>query len=350
VKDSSTPGSNVGVSGRFDAIDLMKFLAAILVVCIHANPLSSISKEMNFLLVQSVARLAVPFFFMTSGYLLYSKLKSRSNGRSYLIKYLKRIGLLYLLWTLVYMYWDINSFLSVHRSLIHYLQDAVFAGSHYHLWYFPSLIAAAILFYYGQKFLSIRNIVIIAAVLYLIGLLGDSYYGFIQDSSILSPLLSDYFGLFLTTRNGLFFGLLFLSLGAYQYESSFTLKPIRSFCLFLLSLVLLIGEVSFLKLYSEPRDFNMLLSLVPASFFLFHSIRNMKLPASSLDYKIFRDSSTLIYCSHGLFLLLYAEIIDPAAHSMMYFTLTLLSSLLLSVIILYLSHNKHMNRYLSLTY
>lgn len=48
-------------TNNLNAIDIMKFLAAILVVIIHTKALSSVSSVMNFGFVNTIARIAVPF-------------------------------------------------------------------------------------------------------------------------------------------------------------------------------------------------------------------------------------------------------------------------------------------------
>ena len=59
------------------ALDRFRLLAAVLVVCIHTSPLSSASPSWDFWLTRVLARTAVPFFFMVSGYFL---LKVKKKG------------------------------------------------------------------------------------------------------------------------------------------------------------------------------------------------------------------------------------------------------------------------------
>ena len=56
---------------RLYSLDLSRWIAAFLVICIHTVPLSSFSRLGNALFVQVVCRLAVPFFFVCSGYFLF---------------------------------------------------------------------------------------------------------------------------------------------------------------------------------------------------------------------------------------------------------------------------------------
>ncbi len=49
-------------------IDMSKFVAALLVVTIHSHPFKQICPTLDFLLCDWLARLAVPFFAVCTGY------------------------------------------------------------------------------------------------------------------------------------------------------------------------------------------------------------------------------------------------------------------------------------------
>ena len=51
----------------------MRLIAALLIVTIHTSPLSSYTETGDFILTRIIARIAVPFFFMTSGFFLISR-------------------------------------------------------------------------------------------------------------------------------------------------------------------------------------------------------------------------------------------------------------------------------------
>lgn len=52
-------------------IDVMRIVASILVVTIHTAPFEMLCPPFDFVLTKIIARLAVPFFFVTSGYFLF---------------------------------------------------------------------------------------------------------------------------------------------------------------------------------------------------------------------------------------------------------------------------------------
>ena len=49
----------------YTGIDRFRLIAAYLIVAIHTSPLTSVSAEGDFILTRIIARIGVPFFFMT---------------------------------------------------------------------------------------------------------------------------------------------------------------------------------------------------------------------------------------------------------------------------------------------
>ena len=79
------------------ALDRFRLLAAVLVVCNHTGPLDSLSPTADFFLTRVLARLAVPFFFIVSGYFL-AKCQWKHTGR-----FLRKTLLLYLAAVALYL-------------------------------------------------------------------------------------------------------------------------------------------------------------------------------------------------------------------------------------------------------
>lgn len=89
-------------NAQFACIDLMKFICAILVVTIHTSPFKNVSPLLDYGLTQYIARLAVPFFFVASGYFLFRKTDYDNFDVNVPLTYAKRIFRLYLLWNAIY--------------------------------------------------------------------------------------------------------------------------------------------------------------------------------------------------------------------------------------------------------
>ena len=71
----------------YTGIDIFRMIAALLVIAIHTSPLSSINETADFILTRIFARVAVPFFFVTSGYFLITRY-SRNTDK--LFKFIKK--------------------------------------------------------------------------------------------------------------------------------------------------------------------------------------------------------------------------------------------------------------------
>ena len=57
----------------YTGVDYFRLISAYLIIAIHTSPLTSVSATGDFIFTRIVARIAVPFFFMTSGFFLISR-------------------------------------------------------------------------------------------------------------------------------------------------------------------------------------------------------------------------------------------------------------------------------------
>ncbi|MDE7377205.1 MAG: acyltransferase [Muribaculaceae bacterium] len=88
---------------HFKGVDVMKFLMALCVVLIHVIPLSNGWSPSTA--VEYVISLAVPFFFVSSGFLLQNKIEKIGDCESYqtIKKYAFRIWKMYFCWIAIYI-------------------------------------------------------------------------------------------------------------------------------------------------------------------------------------------------------------------------------------------------------
>ncbi len=189
----------------FAALDAFRILAAVLVVAIHTSPLTGVSPEADFLLTRAVARVAVPFFLMVTGYFLARR--DWRDGR----RMIKKLAVLYLASAALYL--PLNLYNGGYPPL-EWLRRILIDGTFYHLWYFPAAIlgiaVACLLRRLGK-----RGALAAALALYLAGLLGDSYWGLAGQLPILKTVYDGIFSVTSYTRNGLFYAPLFLLLGGW---------------------------------------------------------------------------------------------------------------------------------------
>ena len=187
------------------ALDSFRLLAVLLVVVNHTSPLADCTVAGDFWLTRVLARVAVPFFLMTSGYFL------SPNGWHGTRRQLKKLCLLYGISVLLYL--PLNLYNGGFDGPLDFLKKLLIDGTFYHLWYFPAAILG-ILTARRLSCLGPRAALIAAGGLYLVGLGGDSYYGLAAQVPMLKVFSDGFFTVCSHTRNGLFYAPLFLLLGA----------------------------------------------------------------------------------------------------------------------------------------
>ena len=266
---------------QFNGIDIVKFICAIMICIMHVQPFSSDVSgftKLNFWIQNFPCRIAVPFYFTASGFLLFRKTDFNNLNtdriKNYSFKILRLLGT----WTFL-----------------------LFVGGSWQLWYLGALVLAVIILsVFMKKGIPMRWIVLTSVILFLIGLLGDSYYGFIEPLKSLyisKILIVGYETVFTTTRNGVFFGLIFVLIGALFAQKRIVINNIVVIFGFVLSLVMLFFEIYILRHYSHPKDYNILISLLPSSFFLFYLASHIKLKNRPI-YGSLRVIGMLIFFTH----------------------------------------------------
>ncbi|MEG0823908.1 MAG: acyltransferase, partial [Erysipelotrichaceae bacterium] len=293
---------------HYAALDILKFICALLVVAIHTAPLIGISDTGNFVLVQIIARLAVPIFFMCSGYFFFKKMNFRTkdlvvkeDNWIYYKRYIAKLIRIYSVWTLIYLViiivdWIQGGFNA--GSILRLIRDYFVNGSYYHLWYFPALIFAISMLYFAFQHFSKKMIVITSFSLYAIGMLGNVYSGVLEGIPILNKISSIYTPIFVTTRNGLFFAMIFVALGALLTMYNLKFKTTACARLFVISLILMSAEAFILKKFGIMHDLaSMYLFLIPTVLFLFIWVKNINIKGRGI-YKGLRILSVIVYVLH----------------------------------------------------
>lgn len=286
---------------QLGGLDYFKVIAALLVVAIHTAPLSMINDKIDFLLTGILARIAVPFFLMTTGYFLLPQyLFGKSKDYSPLWRFIKKTLLLYGIAVIIYLPVNFYAGQLQEISTFGFLRMLVFDGTLYHLWYLPASILGILLIVFASRKLSFKTIFVVAFVFYCFGLLGDSYYGFISNSCILHTIYQSMFQVFSYTRNGIFYAPLFLVMGAGANQKYKCRYLADATCGFIIFVSLLIFEGLTLNYLGVQRHDSMYIALPPVMFFLFQMTLQVKLcPVKSL-----RAISAWIYIIHPLFIVL----------------------------------------------
>lgn len=284
----------------FGMLDIFRLAAAGLIVAIHTGPFSGISEKADLIVTYGIGRIAVPFFLMVTGYFVLSHmLETENEGGERLWRMEKHLIKMYLLITLLYLpvSWYSGN---LPKSVGGVFKQLLFDGTFYHLWYLPGAIIGIAVSYLLLRYCGMQKAGMIAALLYLIGLFGDSYYGAVEQ---IPPLRGFYELLFQGssyTRNGVFFAPLFLILGAALAVCP-TLLTKFSVCFgFLASLAAMLIEVEMTDQLGWQRHNSMYLFLPLVMFFLFVGLSWIPLRA----FPVCRSISMWIYLLHPLCIVL----------------------------------------------
>lgn len=300
---------------QLGGLDYFRIIAAFLVVAIHTSPLASFGMEADFIFTGVIARIAVPSFFMTTGYFLLPQyLFGHSMDRRPLVHSVKKHMLLYV--AAIFLYLPVNLYAEQFKevSIGSFFRMLFVDGTFYHLWYLPAAMLGMVFVWFLGSYMPFGILTGMVFVLYMIGLFGDSYYGLTVQFPFLEKMYDMLFSVSSYTRNGLFYAPVFLVMGAEAYSRTNTLTgkkckrikhtkhirnesnnfPIVYAAGFVVSLALMVAEGLVLRRFHLQRHDSMYVMLLPVMFFLFQLLLSIeKTPVKSL-----RSISTWIYIIH----------------------------------------------------
>lgn len=346
---------------EFFAVDYFRLIFSIGIVALHLQPLKDMNSVLDYFLGQVLTRLGVPFFFLVSGFFLQKKLDDSKKIKTYLVKLLR----LYLLYTLLYLPQVVYGYIKAESGFVHNVMDFIrkflFVGSFTHLWYFVGLMVATLLLYFlvGKLRLSDKYITAIVLVLYVIGTVMNTYIQPLAES-ITVPiseletvdrqylLLSLYYSVFSTTRNGIFFGLPFLFFGYLIAKNKESVCQKNYFVMAIISFVMMTGEAFIAHEVFGVSKQDMLFALLPTSIFVFLSILFIDCKSNQRNAQLAkhtRNISVLYFVLH-LFINFYvsgilSKVFDIELHSMIRFVLVTIFNYVAAEVIIRMSDIKH---------
>ena len=327
-----------------------------LIVAFHFPPFygdGNLSRVADFVVLRYLERLAVPFFFICSGFFLYRGIEWTSMDDKKERTYIFRIIRLYLIWTIIYLPYSINTFQydeagTVH-ALIIFIRDFFLTGSCFHLWYMNALAFAVFLIMILRKQgFKPKSVLIISVLLFLTGLTAQSWFGLIRPLEEVAPAvwqgMKKIGNLIVTTRNGMFEGFFYTAAGMYialRYSDRENSIPAIGF---ILSAGGLLAEILLLRKLGWSRATDIYLFQAPATVFFFLCLKNMS-NLSGKNYRQLRKISGLLYYIHplvGFLIEIGLEVVNPGfvLSRPLFFGLILVFSMLISACLLKLSESK----------
>lgn len=327
-------------------IDYFRVIAAFLVVAIHTSPLADVNGTADFMLTRILARIAVPFFFMTSGFFLIARYHYNADR---LKNFIRNTAVIYGISILLYLPVNLyNGYFEMEHLLPNMIKDLFFDGTLYHLWYLPASIMGAVLSWYAVKMLGLYRALAVTLVLYVFGLLGDSYYGIVEKIPLLQEIYTAFFEISEYTRNGIFFAPVFFVLGGIAAERR-TRFSMKVYCAgFLFFLVLMFVEGMVLHTFFWQRHDSMYLFLLPCVYYGFVSLTFFR----GKRKRLLRTSALFLYLFHPMVIVvlrMFAKITGTQKffiekHMVHFLTVSLVTgifSILLSTVVIRLEAYKN---------
>ncbi|WP_143316259.1 acyltransferase [Clostridium sp. HBUAS56017] len=309
----------------YGMIDILRLVFAILVMVIHTMAFSSINEDLRIVTSMGICRIAVPFFFIVSGYFLYNRINLEKEPKSTL----KRLLILYGSWVAIEFVALSPGILNYFKYPLSIIMRLLLFGVTGSLWYISSLIITILLISKLLKKDKIIFLLIIGFILYLFGTTGDTYYGLFNN-----PLINGYTSIFVLPQIGITESILFITLGAAINKYKLNYKIKNAGILSISSIILLLIETFVLNKIGIAKDANMYLSAIIAAPSILIWALNYKKNISNKFSKTCKEYSIGIYCSHQILMLwIQALLPNAATNSMIKFILTFcLSALVITLL------------------
>lgn len=298
----------MGKKRQYNGLDVVKVCLAVLVASRHMIQIFYPAESKWRLVIGAwLSNLAVPVFFITAGFFLFSKTERQSpgEGRVSVLKYCKRIVKLYLLWSVIYLPIDYLNWVNGGRqegaaAILNYLQSFFFCSTTVQLWYLPALAVAVILVWAAYcKGLKVWQILAVGGILFAVGCISDNWYFNQRLPMGLQRLLGLYFRYFMTVRNGVFYGVFFVALGLWFAKNKREIPLLCSLAGTAVFVALMLWEVR------RCSNTNMVFASAPAAFCLFAAASSIRWKDRQIYIRL-RVVSEWVYLSHVYFFHLYA--------------------------------------------
>ncbi|MDO6596428.1 acyltransferase family protein [Oceanihabitans sp. 2_MG-2023] len=292
-------------------LDILKIIAAILIIAVHCGFLFDYDKMAYHVTCNGWFRIPIPFFFCINGFFLFGVFQ---NNR--IKTWAKRVGVLYTIWMLIFVYFWI---IPVHENPIKTIPTLLFGFNH--LWYLAALLLGGLLLYLIRKH-SNTTLLVIAITLYLIGYTIQTLSNFAVFNT--SPILAKLIDFPPIHRNFLFFALPFLSIGYVIHRTEFHLKFNKKKAVILLAIsFLLLTAESLINYYINANaSFNMSISflllgpilLITSFAFTLHS---------NINSKVLSSYSIALYLIHPLIIILILSFFELKSTPLAFLTIIL---------------------------
>ncbi len=328
---------------EYMVLDFFKVFLSFLVVAIHLTPFAQINSEFSFWFGQVFSRVAVPIFFITSGYFGSRSIKDKDK----FLRHIHRIVLMYIVYSLLYLPQILIGYISEGLSfgdIALRLVRNYFINGTLQLWYFVGLLVAFVLAYFVTQKLKVSNKVLVPLiiVLYTIGVFGDAYSNLLSGFSGINQFLQLHNMVFYSTRNGLFFGFPMVCIGYLLSENShrIRLRPvIYAICAVSAFLIMNIEEY-WIKSLTNHKEQNMIFLTPVVAIFAFLCLCSVKLPKKNLQFAYDARKLSVIIFGFHLFISFYITNFIANFNNLELYIIVLVVNILLGLLVIKLQKKK----------
>lgn len=246
------------MGNRNITLDYLRFFLSFFIVIIHSGQFLVEIPSVSYFINDGLARVALPLFFVISGYCMNSAI----NDKIKFERYLKKMFTLYVVWMILYCSIGSKIFPDESYMFPRWFRFffVAFTGAK-HLWYVAALLSASILLYYLNRCrISNLSIFWIALTLGLVGWLITR----LQLVNLNVPI-------YMLTHNVIFNGFYYVLVGYLIKRNNLVhrFEVNNIIILFIGLLILFFGEVYFLYIRKISSDiFISFFALIPLIFVL----------------------------------------------------------------------------------
>lgn len=290
------------------SLDILKICLAIFVVFLHTGFFYDISKEISFLLVHGLFRIAVPTFLLITGYYFFL-----ITTKDKFLKWLSRVIILFLIWNIFYLpLW--------YDSKLPMVLFNAFNG-YFVLWYLSGTAIAGCMLFLLKEVRS-KYLIISSLLIYVAGWLIQE----IGNLHIFSGVIDTLLNFTPLHRNFFFICFPFLTLGflLHKHQAYVNKFNINGRIILLCLIVLIIESYLNYIFIGQKEVLDQLLALFFFVPVLFLYILKLEIKGKNKDLA---SLSTAIFLIHPLFLFLFKDYINEQQ-------ITLFSFIVLSVSVL----------------
>lgn len=283
--------------------DYCKFFLSLMVAAIHSNLLP------NYL--YPWLRLAVPMFFIMTGYFLFQKVAAANSlveKKKCLISFVKRNLKLYLFWFLALLPFTLYIRKWFSRGILlgfmYFLRSLLFSSTFRASWYLMACVIGAILLFFLSQKLSNKMLLGMTGCIYLLVCLWSGYSFLYDECTVIRKIMKAYRTVFTAPNNSFPVALFWMSCGKCFADGDFDrLSAVASTFLrkttaIAICSVALYAEFRIVCLYGGSLTCDGYIMLAPLAVTAFSCVKSVFVPANARAL-VLRKSSTILYAMHA---------------------------------------------------